>query len=144
MTTIEFHHNAANRTVAACQLIAARVARGQRVWVVATDEVQAEQLDRTLWSFEALSFVPHCREGAATQAQTPVIIARQPASPAGDWVLMNFSDHAPDNFEQFDTLIEVVGRDTADREAARARFKLYRERGCALTTHDLNEAGSHG
>jgi DNA polymerase IIIc chi subunit len=38
----------------------------------------------------------------------------------------------------------VVGQDAAHRELARSRFKHYRERGLAPTTHDLNEASQRG
>ena len=144
MTAVEFHHNAPDRTATLCRLIAARVAEGGRVRVVASDPAQAALLDRALWTFEALSFVPHCVAGAPGEEESPVVIG--PAAPArsASEVLVNFSDDVPPQIEGFATLIEVVGQDATEREKARARFRQYRERGWPLTTHDVSEAAPRG
>ncbi len=141
MTQVEFHHNAQDRIEAMCRLIAARVAAGERLQVYAPQAVQAEAIDRALWTFDALSFVPHCRQGSALEADSPVVIG----GAAGDaGVLVNYSDVMPPDADRFAVVVEVVGQESADREAARQRFRQYRERGFALTTHDLNEANSRG
>lgn len=142
MTQVEFHHNAPDRRLAVCRLIAAKAAGGERVLVYAPDGALAEAIDQALWSFNALSFVPHCREGSMLAAETPVVIAGHTGVEAK--VLVNYSDVIPPDVDRFAILVEVVGQDAADREAARARFRQYRERGFALATHDLNEANRHG
>ena len=138
MTQVEFHHNAPDRTQAICRLIAERVAGGQRLRVFAPQAAEAEAIDRALWTFNALSFVPHCREGSPLAGETPVVIGGVKDATAD--VLVNYSNVMPPDVERFAILVEVVGREAADREAARQRFKQYRERGFALSTHDLNEA----
>ncbi len=138
MTQVEFHHSATDRTQAICRLIAERVAGGQRLRVYAPEAAQAEAIDRALWTFNALSFVPHCREGSALSADTPVVIGG--VTDATAEVLVNYSNGVPPEAERFAVLVEVVGQDAADRDAARQRFKQYRERGFALSTHDLSEA----
>ena len=53
-------------------------------------------------------------------------------------VLMNLDDERPANFSRFDRLLEIVSRDDEDDKArARVRFKFYRDRGYAITRHDL-------
>jgi DNA polymerase-3 subunit chi len=42
-------------------------------------------------------------------------------------------------FSRFQRLVEIVGRDDEDREAARARFRFYRDRGYEIVNHDLSE-----
>ena len=37
----------------------------------------------------------------------------------------------------FERLLEVVGREDADRQAARERYRFYRERGYRMADHDL-------
>ena len=138
MTQVEFHHNATDRTQAICRLIAERVAAGQRLRVFAPQPAEAEAIDRALWTFNALSFVPHCREGSPLAGETPVVIGGVKDATAD--VLVNYSNVMPPEAERFAILVEVVGQEAADREAARQRFKQYRERGFALSTHDLNEA----
>ena len=83
MTIVEFYHNAPDRTHAVCVLIAGRIGRGERVRVYAPDPGRAELLDKALWSFSALSFVPHCREGTPIEADTPVIIGANGAPTGG-------------------------------------------------------------
>ena len=140
MTIVEFHHNAADRTLVTCALIAARLREGHKVAVFAPDPEKADLIDRTLWTFSALSFVPHCRDSAPLKDSTPVVISQSLEDPLGCDVLVNFSDSLPPNPGRFAALIEVVGPDSAERHAARERYKFYRERGHPLSTIDLNEA----
>jgi len=58
------------------------------------------------------------------------------AAPSCD-VLLNLSDATPPAFERFERLLEVVGRDDADRQQARGRYRFYRERGYPIADHDL-------
>jgi DNA polymerase-3 subunit chi len=139
---VEFHHNAPDRTQAVCRLIADRASRGEAVFVFAPDEAAAQVIDTALWTFDALSFVPHCMAGSPLAANTPVVIGSAPARGAAVWV--NYSNVIPPDDARFAILVEVVGQDSADREAARQRFRHYRERGFTLTTHDLCEAKSIG
>ncbi|MDO4233336.1 MAG: DNA polymerase III subunit chi [Lautropia sp.] len=45
----------------------------------------------------------------------------------------------PDNFTDFQRVVELVGTDMPSREAARARFRFYRERGFSPLTHDVED-----
>ena len=53
--------------------------------------------------------------------------------------LMNLSQVIPPGFSRFQSLIEVVGRDEADRESARERVKFYKDRGYEVRYFDLSE-----
>ena len=50
----------------------------------------------------------------------------------------NSRSNVPEFFTRFERIAEIVGGDEPSRQAARARFKFYRERGYPIETHELN------
>jgi DNA polymerase-3 subunit chi len=142
LTTIDFYFNADDRLQVACRLTGKALAQRKRVVVFAPEPAVAKSIDQKLWTWPAISFVPHCLAEDPLAGETPVLIATQAESiPAGD-VLLNFAADCPAFFERFDRLLEIVTPDEEDRRAARARYAWYRDRGYAIRNHDLAEAGS--
>ena len=137
MTGIDFYFNASDRIQVACRLAAKALARRQPLLIYAPDAETAARVDKTLWTWPATGFVPHCAVGDALAAETPVLIARGEEAPAHVTVLLNLSGDAPPHFARFERLLEVIGTDAAEREAGRTRFKAYRSQGYAIATHDL-------
>ncbi|MBK6975107.1 MAG: DNA polymerase III subunit chi [Sterolibacteriaceae bacterium] len=141
MTKVEFHHNAPDKFAAAARLIGAAVANGARVLVFAPQRDVAQRIDQVLWTYAALSFVPHVAADSPLAQETPVLIAgslEHPAAAGHDQVLVNLDGELPPAFARFERLIEIVGSDDADRLPARSRFRFYRDRGYPLTTNDLS------
>jgi DNA polymerase-3 subunit chi len=137
MTSIDFYFNAADRLQVACRLAGKALAEGKRMLVYAPDAELATRVDRMMWTWPATGFVPHCALDDPLAADTPVLIARADDSPAHVTLLVNLSNECPPHFASFERLFEVVGLDEAEREAGRARYKLYRSRGYAIASHDL-------
>lgn len=142
MTSIDFYFNAPDRLQVACRLAGKAMADGKRMLIYAPDSEVAARVDRLMWTWPATGFVPHCLLDDPLAADTPVLIARSDDTPAGAPVLLNLSAQCPPHFASFERLLEVVGMDDAEREAARERYKLYRGRGYAIANHDL--AGQDG
>lgn len=141
MTKVEFHHNAPDKFAAAARLIGAAVANGARVLVFAPQRDVAQRIDQVLWTYTALSFVPHVAADSPLAQETPVVIAgtlEHPAAASHNQVLVNLHGELPPSFARFERLIEIVGTDDADRLPARSRFRFYRDRGYPLTTNDLS------
>ena len=137
MTTVDFYFNAADKLQVACRLAGKAMAQGKRMLIYAPQADTAQRIDRLLWTWPATGFVPHCAAHDALAAETPVLIADEAeACQVGD-VLLNLSPGTPPAFERFERLLEVVARDDADRQAARSRYRFYRERGYAIADHDL-------
>lgn len=134
MTRIDFYHDAADKLAAACELIGEYQRAGRRVLVYAPDPSVAGAIDRLLWMQPATGFVPHCVAGSSLAAETPVVVAGTLDDPSHDDVLVNLDGELPAGFSRFRQLIEVVGRDEADRLPARGRYKHYRDRGYELHT----------
>lgn len=135
MTRIDFHHDVPDKLATACRLIAQAWQSGKTVLVYAPDGATAARLDRQLWAFQALSFVPHCGADSDLAPQTPVVISATLDVPGQNQVLVNLDGDLPPGFGRFEQLIEIVGTDEADKGPARARFKFYRERGYPLEAH---------
>jgi len=137
VTSIDFYFNAADRLQVACRLAGKALAQGSRMIVYAPDPEVATRLDRLMWTWPATGFVPHCAAGDPLAPETPVLIAHDDATPAEIPLLLNLSAECPPHFASFARLLEVVGTDDAEREAARVRFRAYKSRGYAITSHDL-------
>ena len=141
MTQIDFYFNAEDRLQVACRLAAKAMADGKRMLVYAPDAELAARVDKLMWTWPATGFVPHCPADDALAPQTPILISRSDEVPAGCGLLVNLGADCPPHFASFERLFEVVGTEEAEKEAGRARYKLYRSRGYAIANHDL---AAHG
>ncbi len=137
MTSIDFYFNADDRLQVACRLAAKALAQKKRLLVYAPDGELAQRIDRMLWTWPAIGFVPHCMAGDSLAAETPVLIAGDSDAPEGVELLLNLGAESPPHFARFERLLEIVSTDDQERMAGRARFKFYRDRGYAIESHDL-------
>ena len=135
MTSIDFYFNAEDRLQVACRLAGKALKQSQRLLIYAPDPEAASRIDKLLWTWPAIGFVPHCAAHSALAAETPVLIATDERTPAQCELLLNLGADCPPHFERFTRLLEVVGE--ADKEAARGRYRFYRERGYKIASHDL-------
>jgi DNA polymerase-3 subunit chi len=137
MTRVDFYvieAAAGDKARVACRLSEKAFRQGLPVYVHTTSASQAQALDALLWSYRAGSFVPHARIGDALD-EVPVLIGHDHEPHGHEGLLINLSDAVPDFFSRFARVAELV--DEAARDAARERFRYYRERGYTLETHTL-------
>ncbi len=137
MTSINFYFNAGDRFHVACRLAGKAYAQKKKLLIFAPATEAARRIDNLLWTWQQLSFIPHCLASDPLAAQTPVLITTGPANPPECDVLLNLADECPPFFERYEKLLEIVGQDAAGRSLGRSRFKFYKERGYAIDTHDL-------
>lgn len=141
MTQIDFYTHVQDKPVLACKLSAKALEQGLRVLVLASDEGQAARMDQLLWSVPATGFLPHCRARDELASQTPVIVDHDPGELVHEELLLNLSGTRPAFFSRFQRLIEIVTTDESDIEAARERFRFYRDRGYEIRSHDMSQVG---
>lgn len=139
MTQVFFYHGASDKIAAACALLGGAYAKKKPMLVFAPEKEVADNVDRSLWTQSALGFIPHCRVDSPLAAETPILITDNLDQLPQDERLMNLSQVIPPGFSRFQSLIEVVGRDEADRESARERVKFYKDRGYDVRYFDLSE-----
>ena len=103
MTDIAFHFNVGEPLAYACRLLRKAYGAGAHVTVVGPEAALAD-LDRALWTFTALDFVPHCRSNApaTVRERTSIVLAPDAVAAQGHAdVLLNLGDGVPSAFEQF-------------------------------------------
>lgn len=141
MTAVAFHFGMADRLGYACRLLRKASRSGARLAVTAAPAT-LEQLDRQLWLFDPLEFVPHWRGPrvgalAPRLAATPVLLLQDLAGAAASCsVLVNLDDEVPEGFDAFGRVIEVVGADEDARALARQRWRHYAARGLSIERHE--------
>lgn len=138
MTRIDFYHDAPDKFGIAVRLAQKAFAQRLPLLIYAPDENVAGQIDRQLWTFHPLSFVPHCRSDSPLAAETPVLIARDLGAPCRASILINLGRDLPPDFSHFERVIEIVDRSEEDKGPARQRFKQYRDLGYDIERHDLS------
>jgi len=137
LTRVDFHFNAADKFGYGCRLVRKIYRARLKVLVWCDDAVRLDEFDRLLWTFSQQDFIPHVGAGDPLAADTPVLLAAEPVETPFHEVLVNLGSATPPMFSRFDRLIEVVASGQADREAARERWRFYRDRGYPLERHDL-------
>jgi DNA polymerase III subunit chi len=139
MTEIAFHVNAPDKLDYACRLLRATQKKSAQVLVLGQLDA-LKSLSSKLWSMSPTEFLPHCLADAepAVLAQSPIVLSAElPSSVAESQVLLNLGAVLPAGFERFERLIELVGQDADDLQAARTRWKHYKDRGYALSRYDV-------
>lgn len=127
---VEFHSGVAEPLAHTCRLLRKAHAAGARV-VVHGPSALLNQLDQALWTFDALSFVPHVRLAAgkrpsAQQARTPAWLVDDVAAVPERDVLVNLGSTMVEGWEAFARVIEVVPAEESAVQAGRQRWRRYK------------------
>jgi len=137
VTTIDFYFNAQDRLQVACRLAGKAVTRGKRLLIYAPQPETASRIDKMLWTWPSIGFVPHCPAHDRLAAETPVLIAADEDAPEGCDLLLNLAPDCPPHFARFGRLLELVGLSDEEKASGRERYRFYRDRGYAIVSHDL-------
>jgi len=139
VTRVDFYAGSSDpgRTVFSLALKAVRA--GHRVWVLTRDPAHTAETDARLWADPPGGFLPHCAADHTLAARTPVVVGHDPAAVPHEDILINLRDDTPPCFSRFNRLLEVVGTESASVQAARERYKFYRDRGYPLQHHNLKD-----
>lgn len=137
MTRIDFYQldpqrHRADRVV--CQLCQKAYENKQNTLLLTQSPEQSAHLDKQLWIFADDSFVPHDKENSDT-FETPILIHDAPQGDCHRQLLINLTDTIPDNFAQYERIIELVTED--NKQQARNHYSFYKERGYPLNHHNL-------
>jgi DNA polymerase-3 subunit chi len=144
VTEITFHFNVPDRAQYACRLL--RKATRQRARVAVTgDSSVLSALDRQLWDFDPVEFIPHLHIQAGQHVAerlraTPVWLMDTLGDGEGHDVLVNLGSEPPVGFESYVKLIEIVSTSDDDRAAARSRWRHYAKRGYPIVRHEVVES----
>lgn len=137
MTEIDFYSGGGDRLQTACRLAAKVVRQGLKLVIYTPDAAIAERLDKLLWTFSPIDFIPHCRVEDKLANVTPVVIGSHATKTPHDDVLLNLDIEHPPFFSRFQRLIEIAGAVPEDTRAARKRYRFYQDRGYEIRHHKL-------
>lgn len=118
-----------------CKLVQKAIAGGQPVLVLVRDRAQAEELDDLLWSFEPEAFLPHQIAGGEDDGEVEVLVVPPNCNVPNRPVIINLRDEPVEG--EFLRVLEVVPAAEDARSGSRSRWRAYRERGLALSSHKL-------
>lgn len=128
-----------DKIATACRLIEKAYQAGHQVYVH-TDSVElAKQADTALWTFRDISFVPHALAEENQTCPSPIIIGTTISPTDHNDLLVNLTDSVPVFYTQFHRVIEIVPSTDSAKQAARKKYKIYKEAGCELHSHQLEK-----
>ena len=141
MTEVAFHFNAPQKLAYACRLLRKAYLKGAHLVVLVPDD-QVQALDQALWLMSPGEFVPHSvpTDPLGVQQHSPIRLATEVPDADAATVLVNLRDEAPQGFERFARVIDVVTLDDNDRAQARQRWRHYVAAGIEPQRHDLKLA----
>ena len=127
------------RLKCACRLIEKAFELDHRVYVLTNSIDLSRRLDDLLWTYSDRTFLPHdvWNGDAAPDGLSKVLIGERPAPEAYRELLFNLADQPPADLDEYVRIIEIVDSDPERKRLSRDRYKHYREKGCALETHNL-------
>lgn len=147
MRIATFYTHVADPLLFACQLAKKALLKGARVVVWLSGEEELTRFDHLLWSFEEVSFVPHSRwllSNPQPEAASGILLATGSQMPAitADATVLNLTDaYWCDAPQKPQRVLELVGQQDHELEAARQRFRAYRQAGYQTEHHNMARAG---
>jgi len=106
----------------ACKIVDKATQLDKHVFIHATSDGEARQIDELLWTFSQGSFIPHrIVRGELTEPPLePVLIGVNQQPGTGRWdVLINLAGDVPEFFSRYQRVAEVVDANATRREQSR-------------------------
>lgn len=152
MTKIDFYILAPDSKRDSLELccILTEKAFNQNIFVViqARDNEQAYALDEQLWQFKAESFIAHqvLDENTTAKPTLPCPVTINPYhtlpqsffTPGREELLINLTDNRPEQYSHFQRLVEIVDKEDKSKQAARQRYRFYKDCGYPLNTFSVS------
>lgn len=125
----------------ACHLAEQAVQEGRRVYLQTSGQGETQRLDDLLWTFNDRSFLPHeihTAGSAPKHERVMILLGEASAPPSHRALLVNLTADLPAELPAYERIAEIVDADPGRKQRARERYRLYRERGCALESHNVS------
>ena len=128
----------------ACRLTNKLAYMGQRILLVCENTEQIEKLDTLLWQFSDTSFIPHQTVDQENQIdlqryKVHLLLSTDLTQAGNDRldVIINLSSNLLPDTPQVLRRAELVECDETDKQAARNRYKHYRDMGITTKMHPI-------
>jgi len=123
-----------------CKLCEKAYQQQQSVYIYTQNAQEAQKIDAALWTYNKTSFLPHeIITRSDCPVKTPLLIGFIGSPlPSNYDILINLTPQIPDFFNDVSRIIEIVSNREPDRQAARDRFRFYRQNVCKPNSHVLH------
>src|SRR3990167_1243223 len=143
MTDIGFYHLTTSPLERALPRLLEKTLEAQkRAVVICTSEERLEYLNNTLWTLGRISFIPHgsAKEGMAEDQ--PVWLTTSDENPNRSQSLFLTEGATSPSLSSYERCLDIFdGNDPEALEAARGRWKAYKDAGHNVTYWKQNETG---
>ena len=141
MTEVGFYHlTRTPLTGALPKLLARTLAAGQRALVVGPAQTGLDAISAALWANEA--WLPHGTEADGDPDLQPIWLSTRAEAANDARYLFLIEGASADDLDRFDRVFDLFdGRSDAAVQAARERWKAWKEAGHALTYWQQTDTG---
>ena len=129
------------RRVLACKLTEKAWRQGMNVYIHTSSETETGIMDNLLWTFRQGSFIPHEKATAPPAEREDMAVLVGHGNPPEGFrdLAINLSLVQPPLFAEYQRVAELVDEDETIRAEGRRRYQAYKQQGCQLETHRLDE-----
>jgi DNA polymerase III subunit chi len=140
---IRFYHLQRQRLEEALPKLMEKVHEaGLKSVIKAPDEAVRNALDKALWTYDPVSFIPHDKEGSAYATVQPMFLTCNDENPNAATVQVIINAVEGTNAEVFDRCLYMFdGRDERIVAKARADWKAFKDLGVEMSYWQQKETG---
>ncbi|AGF47001.1 DNA polymerase III subunit chi [Candidatus Kinetoplastibacterium desouzaii TCC079E] len=134
---VSFVFGVKDKLISACHIVHKNFMTNKIILIICDDN-NISKLDKLLWTFNDVSFIPHNILEYEKPNKTPVILAKQSILSVeyidkefSDKIslVINLSNNYTPNCDKINHVIEIVSEDEKDRLEARNRWRFYKQIG---------------
>ena len=122
--------NTPNSIKSICKIINKYYKKGHKIAVISDNDEVICSLDKDLWTFEQISFVPHCRIDNFDPDSSVLLLMKNQTDDNNYLrnfdVIMNLSDDLCDFEDKNKLYLEVVTSNDKQKDRARQKYKQYK------------------
>ena len=122
------------------KLLEKSLSTGARVVVKCPKEERCTRLNETLWSYDALSFLPHGRKEDGNADIQPIYITSEDENLNGADILVLLSGADSESFDGFKRVMYMFEASDKQKQNARKKWKVLKDAGYELAYY-ANEDG---
>jgi DNA polymerase-3 subunit chi len=141
MTNIDFYlipeKNLSESYRFICRLIDKAYQQKRKVYVHTNSLDESKIIDDLLWTFRDDAFVPHNIFSNNLISIAPIQIGHEIIPDNFNDILLNLTKIFPQDFTQFQRVLEIVPNNEDDKKISRQKYRLYQEKNCEIKSHDL-------
>ncbi|MFW0778017.1 MAG: DNA polymerase III subunit chi [Rickettsiales bacterium] len=143
MASVQFYHLTTSPLERALpKLLETIISKGFRVAVVAESEERVAQLNQLLWTYDQNSFLPHGSAKDGNEKEQPIYLTTKPEAPNDANVMLITGGAVVEDTSGYERVADMFdGNDLSSLQAARLRWKHYKDAGLELSYMQQGEQG---